>query len=68
MLYKVLTLDNSQLLLWLLSTLSMTILVFIAFYLGYKKGRECERKMLKWYKFETESRKAYEKWLEDKQE
>lgn len=66
MLDKILTLDNSHLLLWLLSVLSMTLLAFLAFYLGYKKGRECERKMLKWYKFETESRRAYERWLEDK--
>ena len=44
----------------------MTVLSFLAFYLGYKKGRETERRMLKWYKFEVEARRAYEKWLEDK--
>ena len=66
MLNHILTLDDCHLLLWLLSALSMTLLSFLAFYLGYKRGREAERRMLKWYKFETEAKKAYDRWLEDK--
>lgn len=67
MLRLILTLTEAQLALWLAWALGTMLLVMSAYYLGYKKGKASERRMLKCFMNEEESRLRYKSWLKDKE-